>query len=118
MGHFLDDAARHLSQILDEPVSKADILQLALDGHLKLTVSFPNHAKAKIGRVVPYKDVPLKELPSLDGDRILTFAEGYPLHDLAHGHQLKEDDPFIVFDDKIVSIDGLWDLAMCGGFHT
>jgi len=111
----LEGAACHLSKILDEPVCEADVLQLALDGHIKLTVDFPNHARAKIGRVVPYKEVPLHELPSLDGNGTITYAAGYPLHEIGSKDQLHEETPFIVFNDEVVSIDGLWDLAMLGG---
>ncbi|MHB9100341.1 MAG: hypothetical protein ACYC2E_02320 [Sulfuricella sp.] len=34
------DAARYLSIAFDEDVSEADVLRLALDGHLKLSVNF------------------------------------------------------------------------------
>lgn len=110
----IPDAARHLSQIVNEPVSEADVLQMALDGHLKLTVDFPNRAKARIGRVIPYKDVPHHELPSLDGKGTFTYADGYPLHDIKNGAQLQGETPFIHFEKEVVSIDGLWDLAMLG----
>lgn len=110
----IPDAARHLSQIVNEPVSEADVLQMALDGHLKLTVDFPNRAKARIGRVIPYKDVPHHELPSLDGEGTFTYADGYPLHDIKNGEQLQGETPFIHFGKEVVSIDGLWDLAMLG----
>ena len=38
------DAARHLSILLGDDVSEADVLRLALDGHLTLSVHFVNHA--------------------------------------------------------------------------
>jgi hypothetical protein len=34
------DAARYLSARLDETVNDSDVLRLALDGHLKLSVRF------------------------------------------------------------------------------
>jgi hypothetical protein len=40
------DAARHLSILFGEDVSEADVLQLALDGHLTLSVHFVNHAES------------------------------------------------------------------------
>ena len=110
----IPDAARHLSQIVNEPVSEADVLQMALDGHIKLSVDFPNCAKARIGRVIPYKEVPHRQLPSLDGKSTLTYADGYILHDLKDGEQINDETPFIHFDKEIVSIDGIWDLAMLG----
>ena len=82
---------------------------MAFDGHLKLTVDFPNRAKARLGHVIPYKDVPHRELPSLDGKGTLTYADGYPLNDIKDGEQLQRETPFIHFGKEVVSIDGLWD---------
>ena len=110
----IPDAARHLSQIVNEPVSEADILQMALDGHLKISVNFPNRAKARIGRVIPYKDVPRKELPTLDGKGTVTYLDGYPLNDSPEGTMPDSETPFIHFQKEVVSIDGIWDLAMQG----
>lgn len=45
------DAARHLSIVFGEEVREADLLRLALDGHLKLRVNFVNHARARCGEV-------------------------------------------------------------------
>ena len=50
------DAARHLSNVFEEEVSEADILRLALDEHLKLSVYFVNHAHAIRGKVVSYEE--------------------------------------------------------------
>lgn len=50
------EAAKHLSAICEEEVSEADVLRLALDGHLKLSVNFVNHTYAKQGNVVPYRE--------------------------------------------------------------
>lgn len=110
----IPDAARHLSQIVNEPVSEADILQMALDGHLKISVNFPNRARARIGRVIPYKDVPRKELSTLDGKGTVTYLDGYPLNDSPEGAMPDSETPFIHFQKEVVSIDGIWDLAMQG----
>ena len=48
----IEDAARHLTIVFGEPVSEADVLQLGLDGHLKLSVNFVNGAVARYGKVV------------------------------------------------------------------
>lgn len=110
----IPDAARHLSQIVNEPVCEADILQMALDGHLKISVNFPNRAEARIGRVIPYKDVPRKVLPTLDGKGTVTYLDGYPLNDSPEGTMPDSETPFIHFQKEVVSIDGIWDLAMQG----
>jgi hypothetical protein len=51
----LPEAAKHLSNILEEEVAESDLLRLALNGHLKLSVNFVNGAHAKCGKVVPYE---------------------------------------------------------------
>lgn len=43
------EAAKYLSLIFGEDVSEAEVLRLCLDGHLKLSVNFVNHAEAKRG---------------------------------------------------------------------
>jgi len=110
----VSDAARHLSQIVNEPVSEADLYQMALDGHLKISVCFPNRAKARLGRVIPYKDVPRRVLPAVDEKGPITYADGYPLYDLPEGKLPESETPFIHFEKEVVSIDGVWDLAMQG----
>ncbi len=40
----LPDAAKHLAIAFGEEVGEADVLRLALDGHLKLSVNFVNKA--------------------------------------------------------------------------
>ncbi len=110
----VSDAARHLSQIVNEPVSEADVYQMALDGHLKISVHFPNRAKARMGRVLPYKDVPRKELPTLDGKGTFTHLDGYSLNGIPEGELPDSEAPFIHFEETVVSIDGIWDLAMQG----
>src|SRR4051812_41148496 len=65
----LDEAARHLSVLFGEPVANAEILRLALDGELTLSVRFVNHAYAKRGRVTSKNDR-LIEVPGLDGVKV------------------------------------------------
>lgn len=110
----IKDAARHLGQIVNEPICEADILQLALDRQIKLTVDFPNRAKAKLGRIVPYKDAPIIEASLFDENKNLFYAEGYFLKEVKAGEVIEDETPFLVFDDDVVTIDGLWDLTMIG----
>jgi hypothetical protein len=111
----IPDAAKHLTQIFNEPFSEADIFQLALDEHITLSVVFPNQARAQIGKVIPFKDVPLRELPLLQGGEPRFFPDGRLLNDFKDGESLNEDTPFIHFDKTVKSIDGIWDLSMTGG---
>lgn len=110
----IPEAARHLSQIVAEPVSEADVLQMALDGHIKLSVYFPNRAKAQMGRIIPYKDVPTREFLFQFGEGTVLCTEGFPLNDLKEGEQFAPDAPFVHFDEEVLTIDGVWDLAMLG----
>jgi hypothetical protein len=110
----IPEAARHLSEIMAEPVGEADLLQMALDGHIKLSVYFPNRAKARMGRLIPYKDVPTTALPSLFGTGTVLYTEGYPLSDKQEAGEFAPDAPFIHFGHEVMTIDGIWDLAMVG----
>ena len=38
----LDEAAQHLSLVMNETLNKAHVLRLGLDGHLKLSVYLPH----------------------------------------------------------------------------
>lgn len=42
------EAAQYLAVVFGESVSEADVLRLALDRHLTLSVRFPNHVRAKL----------------------------------------------------------------------
>ena len=71
----LPDTAQHLTGLMDEKIRESDLLRLALDHHLKLSVNFVNGAIAKCGKVIPYKD-----------------AEYYPPEHFAKTYHLAEDD--------------------------
>lgn len=43
----LEQTANRISKELGEDVTLADLYQLSLDGHLKLSADFVNHARAK-----------------------------------------------------------------------
>ena len=99
------DAAQHLSIIFGEDVKVADILQLALDGHLKLSVRFVNHARARRGRVVPIEDAEVFEVPSI--------SEGKSSVKTIRGIHIREGE-ILELDEEIVTIDGIWDLPLIG----
>ncbi len=60
----LPETARHLTGICGEEVSEADILRLALDKLLNLSVNFVNTAHATPGEVVHLSHERLSELLS------------------------------------------------------
>jgi hypothetical protein len=98
------DAAKHLSILFGEEVAEADVLRLALDGHLTLSVYFPNTAKARYGPILPLKDAKRYELPSLDGKTLLHCCKGLRLNE---GEVLE-------LGDSVVTLTGVWDLTMLG----
>lgn len=98
----IPDAARHLSIMFGEEVAEADVLRLALDGHLKLSVDFPNHAVANPGRLIPIPDA----------RTIAVEFEGELVEALAGFLQARGE--VLEFAHEIASIDGVWDLPMTG----
>ena len=98
------EAARHLSIVFGEEISEADVLRLALDGHLKLSVNFVNHSQAKPGKVIPLSEA--KTVPGL-------FKEGQEPYDVVLALRLNDRD-FLELDEKIVHLEDVWDLPMIG----
>ena len=100
------DSARHLSTILAEEVSEADVLRLALDGHLRLSINFVNGAKAKCGQFVEemeWKEIqPEKAAKAGLPPRIRKYL------DLG-------DELYLKLGKKVTTIKGVWDLTMFGG---
>lgn len=93
------EAASHLSTMLSEGVSEADVLRLALDGHITLSANFINHAVACIGKIVPESDA-----PKIEGPFGTEMARGVAL---TTGKR-------IVLDAGVVTIRGVFDLPMIG----
>ena len=50
------DAARYLSILLEEEVSEADLLRLALDGHLTISLLFTHPNPALCGKIITVDD--------------------------------------------------------------
>lgn len=102
------DAARHLSIAFGEDVSEADVLRLALDGRLKLSVNFVNHALARCGKIVPIDDAEYKEVPSLDGKGTVRLYGGVVLY-------TDGEKTHVVKLEEMVQLAGIYDLPMIGG---
>jgi len=100
------DAARHLSILFGEDVTEADVLRFALDGRLKLSVDFVNHATARCGKIIPLAEAEIKKIPALHGDGVIGVVK--------NGFYLEDDKVFSFSGDTVVSIDGIWDLPMLG----
>ena len=99
------EAARHLSILFGEDVSEADILRLALDGELLLSVHFLNKVRCSMGLVVKIFSDSATELFDdrlLNGkDTFLTFegtVEGY-------------EGKLFEWSQETIFLDGVWDLS-------
>lgn len=137
------DAARHLSIAFGEEVSEPDVLRLALDGHLKLSVNFVNHASARRGKIIPWEETEWKMFPKFDfGTKPEVTAPPElatpspekimecPPNLLKAWDEIPEDERdkfsplltslnidgkrFLNLSRKVVSIADIWDLPMIG----
>ena len=119
----VEDAAKRLSISAGEEVSEADVLRLALEGHLTLSVYFVNHARGRPVRIEPF-----------DEESAVKVAEEFaksvpkPLHELdvnvlgqllttMRGELLPDGKRQIFFEgdmQKPDRLDGVWDLMMLG----
>ena len=112
------DTARHLSIVFSEEVSEGDVLRLALDGRLRLSAYFVNHANARCGKVVGEEEVEWYENP-------LEFSESEILPGIFDEMKGKpililkslslDGERFLNLSDKVRTIRGVWDLPMIGG---
>ncbi len=118
----LDDAARHISTLVGESVSKADVLRLGLDGHLRLSVFLVNHARAIAGRVysgqeVTYTDWPINMFP----EAVLAHKDFEGLID-NQTVKVPRGDPigngqFVLCDGDVFSLSGVHDIPLYGAAH-
>lgn len=109
----IEEAALHLTSVMGESVLEKDIYRLGLDGHLKLSVNFVNHAKARIGKFISEAEVVWEERFNLQ-----YFNKAYDNvpHVKKYTRSLKIDEGrYLDFEKKIHTIDGVWDLTLIGG---
>ena len=137
------DAARHLSIAFGEEVSEPDVLRLALDGHLKLSVNFVNHARARRGKVVSWMETEWDILPCINKKAMREMeaklaatapakqVKEWPPQFLEKESEISEDEKddfstymlslnidnerFLNLDKEVTVISGVWDLPMTGG---
>jgi hypothetical protein len=110
----IPEAARHLSNLFDEEVSEADVLRLALDRHLKLSVNFVNQVYGKRGKLIAYADE--ENLPAELRSIFATLPEELKAPIVSGFKGLGPfDEHFVYLDEKITTIDGVWDLPMVAG---
>ena len=108
----LEEATKHISSVIGEPVSNADLYRFALDGHLTLSVSFFNHAQARRGKYVKADDI---DLPTVENNFFTDEELADPITLPLDYHIHVSEDKWIVLEPEVVLISGLWDLTMIGG---
>lgn len=99
------DAARHLSIVFGEEITEADVLRLALDGHMNLSVNFVNFAMAYFCNVVPFSEARI--VPGF-------LFEGQEPYKVCLDQHLNNQE-VLQIGKEIVQIEGVWDLLMVGG---
>ncbi len=132
----IEDAAKRLSISAGEKVSQPDILRLALEGHLRLSVYFVNHGRARMGKVVPWRETRWRLIkpifegsmgPALNDDDI---ASSFPEHLQKLWRETSvdfreicrpmmtsltiEEGKFLNLEKEVVELTGIWDLPMIG----
>lgn len=135
------DAARHLSIVFGEDVTEADVLRLALDGRLRLSVYFVNHAIALCGKVVPWEETDWWLFPDSDDfpwGRVMKRAgqatteecrpcprkleallNQIPETERGNYYPMMRDlnidgERFLKRSDDVTTLRGVWDLPMIG----
>lgn len=111
------DAAKRLSIVAGEPVTEADVLRLALDGHMTLSVYFVNHARGRSVRIEPLDSQPR----ALEGiEDIASFGnvvEASNFFRKYRGELLPGDRDVLVAEgdpQRPATLEGVWDLLMLG----
>lgn len=95
------EAAKHLSIVFHEDVSEADVLRLALDGRLSLSIYFAGLQPGKRTIIKPIS--PSEYLP-----------DGFSVENVMFDESTDEDMLFIQAD-KIVYLEGVFDLPLVFG---
>lgn len=115
----IPETEKYLTQLFEEEVTEADILRLALDGELTLSVNLVNGAQARCGKVIDYpweellrdikndtvrKDFEFMEIPSLHGNEKVFVPDNLRLG----------KDTYLALEEGVRSIRDIWDLPMIG----
>ncbi len=105
----LREAARHLTTIFGEEVTKADILRLGLDHRLTLSVVFADRVMASLCKPVKYEDLEIAEIAPIRGSEPLRIPLGGQVLYCERTGYLQVQKEVLYLDD------GCYDLTMMGG---
>jgi hypothetical protein len=114
----LDDAAKHLSIMFGEDVGVADVLRLALDYRLTLSINFVNEAYALVGSIkeaseARHVDFPADMAAASKAKTPGEYQGGWKK--LCMGVRLVGSSKVIDLEREIVALRGVYDLPMIGG---
>ncbi|MDN4546375.1 hypothetical protein [Pseudomonas sp. C32] len=104
------DTAKRLSISTGETINEADVLRLALDGHLTLSVYFVNHANGRPARIEPIGLQHVSNAPS-------PSEYGPPRYGTIEEIVLPNQKDVIIYEaemDNPQTLKGVWDLPMIG----
>lgn len=131
------EAAKQLSKMFEEDVSESDVLRLALDGRLTLSINFVNGAIVRRTKAIEWQDTdwmmfPMSP-PRLDTSplppELTSGTLACPPKLQAMWDEIPEDEhrnyfptllcieidnKLLKHENSITEIDGIWDLAMIG----
>ncbi len=100
------DTAQHLSIVFGEEVTEADVLRLALDGRLKLSVNFVNHALGQPTKFVPWNEW----ADQIDIERGMAELFGIQFKRTPEHEEMKVPRG----ENRVVTLTGVWDLPLIG----
>ncbi|TAG27494.1 MAG: hypothetical protein EAZ37_04855 [Burkholderiales bacterium] len=103
----LSEAASLLADGIKERVEVSDVLQLALDGQVAISVLLINEAYARQCNPVALADVKFNEVIGLKGEKF---------HMPAEGRLFFQGEQAYLIEKKVQQLEeGLYDLPLCGG---
>ena len=102
------ESAQHLSIVFGEDVTEADVLRLALDRRLRLSVNFVNGARGRCGRVVPIDEAEYVEVPAINGNGTVRLYGGPQLYSEGRVTSV------VKLEDEVSDLRGIYDLPMIG----
>lgn len=133
----LDEAANHIATVISEPVTASDLLRMALDGHITLSLNIVNSVSVNLGKAVPLSESPWRVLPAIgvSKEKLAPIVD-YPDDDDPAGQRAwlannasrfesgeliafprggTSDEKFsYIFEKPIGVVSGLWDLPLIG----
>jgi len=108
----LGEAETHISNVLGESFTIADIYKFALDGHLVLSVNFVNIVKAKKITFIKKEDIKYRKVLAKNIQRIPEGA--YANVPINAKYPISRECWVESIENKVESLSGVWDLPMIG----